>query len=87
MAKFCPVKFCDAAELPSESITRICTIPLLSECAVQVTFAVTVVLAPCVTGFGDAVADEVKVGGAIGVAANGAESGLLPAEFVPDTTK
>jgi hypothetical protein len=69
LAKFCAVKSCVAAVLPLGSTTRICTIPLVSECAAHVTLAVTVVLDPCVTGLGDALADEVNVGGANGVAA------------------
>lgn len=47
----------------------------------HVTLAVTVVLDPCVTGLGDALADDVNVGGANGVTASGAESGLVLAEF------
>jgi hypothetical protein len=45
-----------------------------------------VVLAFCVTGFGDAVAEDVNVGGMSGVAATGAESGLVPSLLVPETT-
>jgi hypothetical protein len=62
------------------------TTPLLSELAVHLTVAVMVVLTFCVTGFGDAVADDVNVGGTIGVAASGAEFGPVPTELVPETT-
>ena len=81
MPKFWPVKFCEAAVLPLGSMTSTCTIPLASECAVHVTLAVTVVLAPWATGLGEAVAEEVNTGGAIGVAVIETELGLVPAEL------
>jgi hypothetical protein len=60
--------------------------PPLKVLAVHVTVAVMVVLVPWVTGFGDALADEENVGGAIGVAGSSAELPLVPAEFVAETT-
>jgi hypothetical protein len=59
---------------------------LLSVFAVSVTVTLTVVLFPCVTGFGDAVADELNVGGIMGVAGSSAELWLVPAWFFADTT-
>ena len=54
--------------------------------AVSVTAAVIVVGFPCATGFGEAVAEDVKVGGTIGVAAASLELALVPAWFVAETT-
>jgi hypothetical protein len=59
---------------------------LVSEFAVSLTVALTVVATLCVAGFGFAVAEEENVGGARGVAETGLELGLLPAEFEPATT-
>lgn len=80
------VKVWVAAWLPSGSVTKISTLPLIKERAVQVTNAVTVVAAPWFTGLGDAVAVSVNVGGATGVTARDAEFGLVPALLVPETT-
>ena len=60
--------------------------PLLSVLAVSVTVAVMVVAFPCGTGFGEAVADEVNVGGTMGVAATSLELPLVPAWLVAETT-
>ena len=62
------------------------TVPLLRELAVHLTVAVMVVLTFCVTGFGDAVDDEVNVGGTRGVAAMGDEAGPVPALLDPETS-
>ena len=62
------------------------TVPLVNEFAVHFTVAVIVVLTFCTTGFGDAVAEEVKLGGTSGVAAIGDDAGPVPALLVPETS-
>ncbi len=80
------MKFFDATVLPPGSTARICTMPFVRVFAVSLTVAVIVVLFPSVTGFGEAVADDVNVGGTMGVAASWAELGLVPALFEAETT-
>ena len=81
------MKLCVAATPALGSMAETTTVALLREFAVQVTVAVIVVDDPWVTGFGLAVALDVKVGGvAVGVAATSAEFGLEPTELDADTT-
>ena len=83
--KLCAVKVCVRAVAPVGSSATISTVPFVSVLAVHFTVAEMVVLEFCVAGLGEAVAEDVNVGGTSGVAAIGVEYGPVPTLLVPET--